>query len=147
MCSICRSWDKVYVVLNGNLLSCYKDKKIAKQVRSLSGTWTEQLIHLWDGITKGLISWEDNMNGEVQQQRFYNNFHNILTNVLTESERCKQKLYFVFARILVVWFTMNSQSICQEPCVAGPLTTPNVLMCSDSSSPTEENIYSMQRMT
>lgn len=26
-----RSWDKVYVVLNGNLLSCYKDKKIAKQ--------------------------------------------------------------------------------------------------------------------
>ncbi|XP_062617854.1 spectrin beta chain-like isoform X4 [Saccostrea cucullata] len=26
-----RSWDKVYVVLNGNVLSCYKDKKIAKQ--------------------------------------------------------------------------------------------------------------------
>ncbi|XP_056020672.1 spectrin beta chain-like isoform X17 [Ostrea edulis] len=26
-----RSWDKVYVVLNGNFLSCYKDKKIAKQ--------------------------------------------------------------------------------------------------------------------
>lgn len=74
MCSICRSWDKVYVVLNGNLLSCYKDKKIAKQVRSLSGTWTEQLIHLWEGITKGLISWEDNMNGEVQQQRQFPQF-------------------------------------------------------------------------
>ena len=26
-----RSWDKVYVVLHGNTLSCYKDKKIAKQ--------------------------------------------------------------------------------------------------------------------
>ena len=27
-----RSWDKVYVVLHGNTLSCYKDEKIAKQV-------------------------------------------------------------------------------------------------------------------
>ena len=27
-----RSWDKVYVVLHANTLSCYKDKKVAKQV-------------------------------------------------------------------------------------------------------------------
>ena len=28
---VCRSWDKVYVVVHGPSLSCYKDQKHAKQ--------------------------------------------------------------------------------------------------------------------
>ena len=30
--TVCRYWDKVYVVLDGASLSCYKDQKHAKQV-------------------------------------------------------------------------------------------------------------------
>lgn len=66
MCLICRSWDKVYVVLNGNLLSCYKDKKIAKQVRSLRMWYMNKTSE--KKSLKNLSKDKININGEVQQQ-------------------------------------------------------------------------------